>query len=47
MKIYEELVKRGLVAQVTNEAEVRELVDNGRAVFYEASLLCVGRKAIR
>ena len=34
MKIYEELVKRGLVAQVTNEAEVRELVDNGRAVFY-------------
>ncbi len=34
MKIYEELVKRGLVAQVTNEAEVRDLVDNGRAVFY-------------
>ena len=34
MQIYEELVARGLIAQVTNEAEIRELVNNGKAVFY-------------
>ncbi len=34
MKIYEELVERGLIAQVTDEAEIRELVNNGKAVFY-------------
>ena len=34
MKIYDELVARGLIAQVTDEAEIRELVDNGKAVFY-------------
>ena len=34
MKIYDELVARGLIAQVTNEKEIRELVDNGKAVFY-------------
>ncbi len=34
MKIYDELVARGLIAQVTDEAEIRELVDGGRAVFY-------------
>jgi len=34
MKIYEELVARGLIAQVTNEEEIRELVNNGRATFY-------------
>ncbi len=34
MKIYEELVARGLIAQVTNEDEIRELVNNGRATFY-------------
>ena len=34
MKIYEELVARGLIAQVTNEEEIRELVDNGKATFY-------------
>ena len=33
MKIYDELVARGLIAQVTNEEEIREMVDNGRAVF--------------
>ncbi len=34
MQIYEELKARGLIAQVTNEEEVRELVNNGKAVFY-------------
>ncbi|MBQ7800647.1 MAG: tyrosine--tRNA ligase [Oscillospiraceae bacterium] len=34
MGIYEELKARGLIAQVTNEEEVRELVNNGKAVFY-------------
>ena len=34
MGIYEELKARGLIAQVTNEDEVRELVNNGKAVFY-------------
>ncbi len=32
--IYEELVARGLIAQVTNEDEIREMVNNGRATFY-------------
>ena len=34
MKVYDELVARGLIAQVTNEAEIREMVDNGKATFY-------------
>ena len=34
MKVYDELVARGLIAQVTNEEEVRELVNNGKATFY-------------
>ncbi len=34
MQIYEELVKRGLIAQVTDETEIRELINNGRAKFY-------------
>ncbi len=34
MKIYEELVARGLIAQVTDEDEIRELVNNGKATFY-------------
>ncbi len=34
MKIYEELKQRGLIAQVTNEAEISDLVDTGRAKFY-------------
>ena len=34
MGIYEELVARGLIAQVTNEEEIREMVNNGRATFY-------------
>ena len=31
---YEELQERGLIAQITNEEEVRELINNGKAVFY-------------
>ncbi|MBQ3424101.1 MAG: tyrosine--tRNA ligase [Clostridia bacterium] len=34
MGIYEELVARGLIAQVTNEEEIREMVNAGKAVFY-------------
>ena len=34
MKIYEELVARGLIAQVTNEEEIRELINSGKATFY-------------
>ncbi|MBP3599829.1 MAG: tyrosine--tRNA ligase [Clostridia bacterium] len=34
MKIYDELVARGLIAQVTDEDEIRELVNNGKATFY-------------
>ena len=34
MNIYEELVERGLIAQVTSEDEIRELVNNGNATFY-------------
>ncbi|MCD8142816.1 MAG: tyrosine--tRNA ligase [Clostridiales bacterium] len=34
MKIYEELQARGLIAQVTDEAEIRELINNGGAKFY-------------
>ena len=34
MQIYEELVQRGLIAQVTDEKEIRELVNNGKARFY-------------
>ena len=34
MGIYEELVARGLIAQVTNEPEIKEMVNNGKATFY-------------
>ena len=34
MGVYEELQARGLIAQVTDEEEIRELVNNGKAVFY-------------
>ena len=34
MKIYEELVARGLIAQVTDEEEIRDLINNGGARFY-------------
>ena len=34
MGIYEELIARGLIAQVTNEEEIREMVNAGKAKFY-------------
>ncbi len=34
MQIYEELVARGLIAQVTDEERIRDLINNGKAVFY-------------
>ena len=34
MKLYDELVARGLIAQVTNEEEIRDMIDNGKATFY-------------
>ena len=34
MQVYEELKARGLLAQVTNEEEIREMVNNGKATFY-------------
>ena len=34
MKIYEELVARGLLAQVTNEEEIRTMINEGKATFY-------------
>ena len=32
MKLYDELVARGLIAQVTNESEIREMVNAGKAM---------------
>lgn len=34
MTLYEELTARGLIAQVTDEPEIKELINNGKAVFY-------------
>ncbi len=34
MTIYDELVARGLIAQVTNESEIKEMINNGKATFY-------------
>ena len=34
MTIYDELVARGLIAQVTDEDEIKELINNGKAIFY-------------
>ena len=34
MKIFEELQARGLLAQLTDEDQIRDLVNNGKATFY-------------
>lgn len=34
MQVYEELIARGLIAQVTNEEEIRKMVNEGKATFY-------------
>ena len=33
MGVYEELQERGLIAQVTNEEEIRKMVNEGKAIF--------------
>ena len=33
MKVYDELVARGLIAQVTDEEEIKELINNGKAMY--------------
>ena len=48
MTLYDELVARGLIAQVTDETEIKELINNGKATFYigfdpTADSLHVGR----
>ena len=42
MTLYDELVARGLIAQVTDEEEIKELINNGKAVFYMA--LCLMKR---
>ena len=34
MQLYDELAARGLIAQVTNEEEIREMINAGKATFY-------------
>ena len=34
MTIFDELKARGLLAQLTDEEEIKELINNGKAVFY-------------
>ena len=34
MTVYDELVARGLIAQVTNEEEIKKMINEGKAVFY-------------
>ena len=34
MTLYDELVARGLIAQVTDEEEIKDLINNGKATFY-------------
>ncbi len=34
MTLYDELVARSLIAQVTDEAEIKDLINNGKATFY-------------
>lgn len=34
MEIYEELVRRGLIAQVTDQQQIKDLINNGKATFY-------------
>ena len=47
MQLYDELKARGLIAQVTNEEEISEMINNGKATFYigfdpdEACSICL------
>ena len=42
MTLYDELVARGLIAQVTDEEEIKELINNGKATFYIPGNLAYG-----
>ena len=44
MQLYDELVARGLIAQVTNEAEIKEMINGGKAVFYIGFVPAAGRR---
>ena len=39
MTVFEELKERGLLAQLTDEEEIKELINNGKATFILASIL--------
>ena len=41
MTVFDELKARGLLAQLTDEEEIKELVNNGKAVFYIAHAACL------
>ena len=47
MTTYDELVARGLIAQVTDEEEIKELVNDGKAVFYIGFDPTADRKSTR
>ena len=47
MGVYEELVERGLIAQVTDEKEIRELVNNGLTTVRQPSISASIRRRIR
>ena len=34
MTLYDELIARGLIAQVTNEEEIKNMINNGKATYY-------------
>ena len=40
MTLYEELIERGLIAQVTNEEEISKMINEGKATFYIGFDLC-------
>ena len=46
MTIYDELKARGLIAQVTDEEEIRELVNSGKATFYIPANLGYGAQGV-
>lgn len=39
MTLFEELKRRGLIAQLTDEEEIKELINNGKATFYIGLIL--------
>ena len=47
MGIYEELQARGLLAQLTDADEIRDLINNGKATFYIPSELAYGERGTR